>query len=661
MLIVAVMLTGVLHGCERSPVHPGLNDAKLLQLIPAYEFVFNRHAIGGFSFSPDGTRLAWSGPSGWSRALHVRSDATGAVNVFKVGGSARHWSADSRRLLILDDKSGAENHHLLRLDVDDPHATPVDLTPHSGVRVWLHQILRDDPEHVLVLHNRRDRMLRDLYRINLSTAEEELVAQNPGDGVAPITDKSGQFYAWRKPLIAGRPRGKPRAAPFTERSAISVRRDEVTRVIGVSRDRSRAWVLSNRDRDRLALFDVNIKTGWSRLVHEDERVDIKRVLMSKVLGKPVLVSSVSDYPHTVILDSQWESDLRSLLESYRGKRFGFDVVSMDPSEQRLVVAVYTHSNRRFYLLNRTNKRQTLLGESRSPDFRAVMVEPEAVEIPARDSLKLPGYLLRPAGAGARPVPLVILVHGGPWGRVVWGDPDHNADLLRAQFLANRGYAALVLNYRGSTGYGQSFMNAAVGEFGAKMQDDLIDAAHWAIARGIADPKRIAVMGYSYGGYATLMALAQHPREFACGIDIAGPTDLAKLIETFPPYWEHELSLWYSFVGDPAVASDRRRMDKVSPVNLADRIERPLLIIQGQKDVRVPPGQSAAMVAALQKAGKAVEYLTLVDMGHSLGYWAHHLAVLRASERFFADCLGGRAARLDPLEWVARLSGRLPLR
>ena len=660
VLIAAAALSGVLQGCERSPAHPALRDAKLSRLIPAHEFVFNRQAFDGFSFSPDGTRLAWTGPFGWSKALHVRSQASGIVHVFKVGGSAMHWPADSRRLLILDDKSGAENHHLWRLDVDDRDATAVDLTPHPGVRVWLHQVLTGDPEHVLVLHNRRDRTLRDLYRINLSTAAEELVAQNPGDAVAPITDSAGTFKGWRKPAVSGRPRGKPRTAPLKQRSAIAVRRNELTRVIGVSRDSSRAWVLSNRNRERIALFSVDTKTRAGRLVYQNERVDISGVRMSKVQGKPLLVSSVSDYPHSVILDGPLENDLRALLDGYRGKPFGFDIVSMDPSEQRLVVMVYTHSNRSFYLLDRAHKRHTLLGESRSPEFRAAMVAPEAVQIRTRDSLKLPGYLLRPVGSGARPVPLVILVHGGPWRRVAWSDPDHSADLLRAQFLANRGYAVLVMNFRGSTGYGQSFTAAAVGEFGAKMQNDLIDGAHWAIARGIADPQRIAVMGHSYGGYATLMALAQNPRKFACGIDIAGPTDLAKLIETFPPYWEQELGHWYSFVGDPAVASDRSRMDKVSPVHLANRIERPLLIVQGQQDVRVRPEQSTAMVEALRKAGKAVKYLTFSDMGHSLSYWAHHLAVLRASEHFLADCLGGRAARLDPLEWVARLSGRLPL-
>jgi dipeptidyl aminopeptidase/acylaminoacyl peptidase len=658
---LSAVAASLLLGCERAPVHPALSGAELPRLVPAHEFVFNRQAMGGFSFSPDGSRLAWSGPSGWRRALLVRSEATGTVNVFRVGGSGMHWSADSRRLLILDDKSGAENHHLYRLDVDDPDAKPVDLTPYPGVRVWLHQILKSDPEHVLIMHNRRVRTVRDLYRVNLSTGEEQLIAQNPGDGVVPVTDRSGKFVAWRKPAVPDRPRGKPRAPELKERSALKHVSEDVTRAVAVSSDRTQAWLLTNKGRDRVALLNLDARNGAVTALYEDPRADVGRVLMSEVQGRPILASSVADYPRTVVFDEQLAADLKPLLDQYGGMRFGFDIVSMDPAEQRLVVVVFTHANRRYYLVDRARKQNAVLGESRTADFRDAMVVPEAVEISARDGMQIPAYLLRPRGSAGKRLPMVVLVHGGPWQRVTWSDPDHNEDLLRAQFLANRGYAVLAVNFRGSTGYGRSFMTAAVGEFGAKMQDDLIDGVRWAIDAGVADSQRIAVMGHSYGGYATLMALAQNPHAFACGIDIAGPTDLARLIETFPSYWELELGHWYGYVGDPAVPADRSRMEKVSPVNWADKIERPLLIIQGEKDVRVPAEQSVHMVDRLRRAGKSVEYVAVGDMGHSTGYWAHHLLVLRRSEEFLAGCLGGRGARFDALEWIARLSGRLPLK
>jgi len=651
----------MLAGCEQRATHPALEGVELPRLVAANEFVFNRHAFGGFSFSPDGSRLAWSGPSGWSVALHVRSEATGKVNVFRVGGSGSHWSADSRRFLILDDKSGAENHHLYRLDVDHADAVPVDLTPDPGARVWLFQILKDDPEHVLILSNKRERTLRDLYRVNLSSGAHELVAQNPGDGVAPVTDATGKFLGWRKAAAASRPRGKERPPELRDRSALSRKSEDVTRAIGVSKDRSEAWVLTNSGRDRTALVHLEAGAHTHEIVYEDAMADVGRVLMSQRHGKPLLVSSVADYPRTLVLDKALEADLQIVLAAYRDVRHGYDIVSMDPVEERMVVTVYTHANRRYHLLDRKRRTQTLLGESRSAEFAASMVVPEAVSIKARDGLSLPAYLLKPAGTSSRPLPTVLLVHGGPWGRVQWSDLDQQEDLLRAQFIANRGYAVLLVNFRGSTGFGRGFMTAAVGEFGAKMQDDLIDAVRWAVDAGIADPQRLAIMGHSYGGYATLMALAQEPKTFACGIDIAGPTDLARLIETFPKYWELELSYWYGYVGDPAVSSDRERMQKVSPINLADRIERPLLVIQGEKDVRVPVEQSRVMVERLRKDGKTVEYVAVEDMGHSTGYWAHHLLVLRETERFLSTCLGGRSARIDLMEWVARLSGRLPVR
>lgn len=661
--LVAVVTTALAFGgCDRSPSHASLQSIDLPRLVPAREFVFNVEKHGGFSFSPDGTRIAWTGPHRWRSALHVRSEATGRTHVYRVGGSGRHWSADGRRMLILDDKSGAENHHLYRLDVDDPDAEPVDLTPFPGVRVWLYRVLQSDPEHVLILHNRRSHTLRDLYRINLSTGTEEVVALNPGDGIVPITDSEGKFVDWRRAAPNERARGKPLPPHMKDRSSLARKSPEVTQPVGVSEDRKQAWVLSNRGRDRVGLFHLQAEHGGeAKVLHEDARVDVGPVRVSDVDRRLLLAASVPDFPNTKVFDERLAADLKPLLDSYGNARYGFDLVSSSPDEKRLVVVVYTHANRRYYLLDRATRRSTLLGESRSVDFQADMVVPQPIEYEASDGLRVPGYLLVPSGVKGRKLPLVILVHGGPWARVAWSDLDDNEDLLRAQFLANRGYAVLVVNYRGSTGYGRTHVTAAVGEFGKAMQQDLYDGVRWAVDSGIADPERIAIVGYSYGGYATLMALAQQPKMFACGIDIAGPTDLARLIETFPPYWELELSYWYSYVGDPAVPADRDRMASVSPINLALQIERPLLVIQGTTDVRVPPEQSRALVARLQEHGRSVDYVELPQMGHSLGYWAHHLATLRRMETFLAPCLGGRAARFDALEWVARLSGRLPLR
>lgn len=658
---LAVSVAAVLCGCDRQAVHPTLEKLDLPRLIPAREFVFNDEKFSGFSFSPDGKRLSWEGPSGLRTALYVRDEQTGRTNIYRDGGSGRHWSADSKHLLILDDKSGAENHHLYRLDIDEPDAKPVDLTPFPGVRVRLHQIIASDPEHVLVLHNRRSHTLLDLYRINLRTGKEEVVAINPGDGIAALTDAEGKFLRWRRAAASDRARSKPLPSHLKDRSALAVKVPEVARVVGATPDRKQAWVLSNRGREQVALFRLEASEGTNvSLVHADSRADVSRVVFSEVDHRPLVSVSVPDYPRTTIFDDVLAAQIRPILDSYGTTRLGFDIVSKSPDEQRLVVAVYTHALRRHYLLERATGRYTVLGASRTEAFARAMRLPQPVEIEASDGLRIPAYLLRPHTSSERRFPLVVLVHGGPWHRVVWSDPDASEDLLRAQFLANRGYAVLIVNYRGSTGYGRAHMAAAVGEFGKAMQQDLLDGVRWAIDTGVADPARIAVMGHSYGGYASLMAVAQHPGQFACALDIAGPTELVRLIETFPPYWELELNYWYAYVGDPAVAADRERMQAVSPLGLAERIERPVLIMQGATDVRVPPEQSRAMVARLRELGRPVRYVELPDMGHSLGYWAHHLAVLRHTEEFLSDCLGGRAARFDALEWVARLSGRLPL-
>jgi len=279
-----------------------------------------------------------------------------------------------------------------------------------------------------------------------------------------------------------------------------------------------------------------------------------------------------------------------------------------------------------------------------------------VMITSRDDLQLHGYLTLPRGVTAKRLPMVLLVHGGPWMRS--GNPYRSEDADNAQFLANRGYAVLQMDFRGSTGYGKRLLTAAIGEFAGKMHDDLLDAVRWAVDSGIADPTRVAIMGWSYGGYAALVGMTMTPKEFACGISLGGPTDLASLIESFPPYWTADLSMWHDYVGNPAIAYDRDEMTRKSPLTYANQLQRPLLIMHGANDVRVRIDQSQRMVDALKRAGKPVEYLSIPDMGHGASWWVHRLAFLRKTEDFLHRCLGGRASRFDPFEPVAQLWQRI---
>jgi dipeptidyl aminopeptidase/acylaminoacyl peptidase len=294
----------------------------------------------------------------------------------------------------------------------------------------------------------------------------------------------------------------------------------------------------------------------------------------------------------------------------------------------------------------------LLAETVPNDFAAALVPIRPVTIPSSDGLRLRGYLTLPRGVAPGPLPMVLHVHGGPWMSTGWGEPTSSEDAAYAQFLANRGYAVLQVDFRGSSGYGREFMNAAIGEFAGRMQDDLLDAVRWAVERGIADPAHVAIMGWSYGGYAALVGLSMTPKAFACGVSVSGPTDLASLIESFPPYWKVDLSRWQDFVGDPEIPEDREQMTRKSPLAHAQQVERPVLIIHGARDVRVLVDQSDRMVAALRRAGKPVEYLRIPDMGHDSGWWVYQLAVLRKTEDFLQRCLGGRASRFDWFDAVA---------
>ena len=647
-LAIVVVLAG-LAGCTAPADHPALKDARLPSLVQAHRFAYRPDTQRGHQLSPDGRKLAWIGPSYLRSALFVRHNDTGKVHRYAVLTGAFQWTPDGRRLLSTStDTSGAENTHIVMLDTDDPAATAVDLTPYPGVRATIHQILAANPAQLLVYHNRRDLKLFDLYRIDLNTRKETLVAQNPGDGVAPLTSRSGSFTGWQKSRDAQRPveeRGKPRQTRAPE---LLKNPDETFRVLGGNADGTVVWALSNRGRDRIALVAAHRKLQWEKVVHEDPHVDVTRVAMSRVTGEPLVAYTQPGLPQATILNTKLREDLDGLLKAQGSDPFALEIVSSDAVEKRMVIATTSSTAQRHYLLDRTQRKYTLLSENADDSAPSATVQP--ITITSRDGLPLHGYLTLPRGVAAKRLPMVLLVHGGPWLRT--GSPYRSQDADNARFLANRGYAVLQVDFRGSTGYGKQFLNAAIGEFAGKMHEDLLDAVRWAVEGGIADPARVAIMGWSYGGYAALVGMTLTPKQFACGISLAGPTDLATLIEAFPPYWASDLSMWKDYVGNPAIAQDREEMTRKSPLTHADKTQGPLLIVHGAKDVRVRIDQSERMVDALKRAGKPVEFLAIPDMGHGADWWVHRLAFLRKTEDFLQRCLGGRASRFDPFEPIA---------
>ena len=651
-IVWIVFVLPFLPACTAPADDPALKDATLPPLIQAHRFAYRGTTYGSYQLSPDGEKLAWMGPFFMRSRLFVRDNRSGEVRRYRTGSANFQWSGDSKRLLYTADTTGTENTHVYMIDLTDAAGEPVDLTPHPGIKAGIQQIVAGEHERVLVYHNLRDPRLTDVYSIDLDTRRETLVAENPGNAISPIMSSQGKVQGWYTSRETFRP-SEQRKQPLAERrSALLTHPGETFSVLGRSPDGAFVWALSSRGRDRIALVAAHPTLGWERVVFSDPKVDVRSVAMSRVTGQPLIASAQPGYPRYEILDADLRKDLEGLIKAQSTEPFGLEIVSTDNAEKRLIVLIYTSTQHRYYLVDRTARTFTHLADAVPADLAQALSPMQPVSFTSRDGLQLSGYLTLPRGVPAKALPMVLFVHGGPWLHTNWGDPLRSEDGSYAQFLANRGYAVLQVDFRGSTGYGRSFAAAAVGEFAGKMQDDLLDGVAWAVDRGIADPKRVAIMGWSYGGYASLVGLTMTPDVFACGVSFGGPTDLATLIESFPPYWTVDLSAWHDYVGDPAIAEDRKEMTLKSPLTHAASVQRPVLIVQGANDVRVRVDQARRMVDALRRSGKSVEYLEVPGMGHGMGYWAHRLAILRRTETFLHACLGGRASRFDPLEPVA---------
>ncbi len=639
---VIFLLAGLLPlACTTpAPVPAPAAGADPPRLIPLGSFFANREANWGYRVSPDGTRLGWIASHLGRSTIFFKRIGTDAVGIVDTHSqrSVRSftWTRDSRRVLYLQDRDGDENQHVYLADTERPEAAPRDLTPWPGALSWLERVVRSDPEHVVIGSNRRDRVVFDLYRVSLNTAEATLLAENPGDVVAWITDWDGRPRARLRHLEPDARALEVRWAGIWRRLQTFDLEEFDVRLLGVTPDDRGLWLLSSRGHDRRSLVRIDLETGAESLVHAHPRVDLEGVTLSERTRSPLAAAAVPDYPQTRIFDAGLAAEVAGLL---RAMPTGLNILSLDADERRATVELYTDRGYEAYLLERGSGRPVLLGRSASLAFADALATVEPVSFTARDGLSLHGYLTRPPGFSA-PGPMVLLVHGGHWSRDYWGyDPV-------VQFLANRGYAVLQVNYRGSTGYGRRFMELAIGEYAGKMHDDLIDGVRWAVERGIADPARIAISGGSYGGYATLVGLTFTPDVFACGVAVVGMSNLVTLYENMPPYWKFSFAPRFrKYVGDPSRPEDRRRLEDKSPLFRADRVQRPVLIIHGANDARVKLAESEQMVAALKAAGKDVRFVVLGDEGHlrSYGNWRNSMRHYGEMERFLAACLGGRAS------------------
>lgn len=637
--LVLLGLSLVLAGCATGPTHHSLASGQLPRLIPVRDFVANIDSIGHFRISPDGRKLAWKAVAGTREEIFVKTvgQEDGHSLGFNAQGYSFVWAQDSRRLLFIKDAGGNENFHLFLADTTRTSQTPVDITPLENTRVHIQQLIENDPAHILIVHNGRDKTVFDLYRLNIDTGKQTLLYKNTGEVVRLMTDRQGRLKGRIRQNGSERFLELPGSDNTHWTTALSWTQDDEIHPLEFTKDGRALWLLSNRGRDKRALVRFDTQTARESVVYAHPSVDVQYALISQVNHMPVLAYAQPDYPHIEVLDHT----LHDVVESFRKDGpVGLYVNSADNAEHRVTIAVNTDRDVRHYLYDRRTGETTLLGVGATHAFADALSTVKPVKFKARDGLLLHGYLTVPQGADNKRLPMVMLVHGGPFARYIWNYNRH------VQFLANRGYAVLQVNYRGSSGYGRAFMEKAVGEFAGKMHTDLIDGVNWAVQQGIADPDHVAIVGGSYGGYATLVGMTMTPETFACGIDIVGPADLESLTRDFPPYWKPFNYRWLKYVGNPDNPADVKRMRRQSPLYYADRLQKPLLIVQGANDVRVKQQQSDRMVEALRGAGKPVDYMVIAGEGHRIRHWKNRLKVYRATEDFLAECLNGRSSGFD---------------
>ena len=637
-----------------------VHSSDQLPLIPR-KVLFGNAVKDKPTISPGGTRIAYlaPGPEGvlniWVATIGQKDDKM-VTNDRRQGIFDYAWGYSDDHILFFQDNSGDENDHLKGVDLRSGNVR--DLTPFEDVRAT--NLLKDDqhPEEVLVGLNLRDRRLFDMYRVHLVTGALTLEAQNPGDVIGWSVDRDFHIRAatafqddlstairvrdsvtspWRDLLVT----------PF-ERTPFLGQYNGGSLVTGFTQDGKYLFAVTAQNSDTTQLVKLDVATGKIvEVVGHDPKADLwdktgrYEVMVDKKTGDVQAAVFCYMKPEYQGYQPAITEDLQILKKHESG---AFHIVSRDAADSIWIVGYVSDIKpETYYLYRRASKVPEFLMNTHPELEKYKLAEQQAVQIPARDGMKLPSYLTLPPGPVKKNLPLVLLVHGGPWHRMEWGfDPE-------IQWLANRGYAVLVVNFRGSTGFGVQFMNAGTGQWcTGSMQHDLTDSVQWAIQQGIADPKRVAISGGSYGGYATLCGVAFTPDLYAAAVDQVGPSDVGYLLSSFPQYWKPVKKRWIRRIGIDAetdVAGNR----KISPLYHVENIRTPLLITHGSNDPRVKQDASDRIVQALRDKKAVVTYLVYPDEGHGLYREPNILDNVARTEEFLAKYLNGRLEPVQPVE------------
>ena len=630
-----------------APLTTSAQNGKLPPLIDR-ELFFGNPEISGAQISPDGRYVAFFKPYKETRNIWVKrtgdpyTAAKLITNDTKRPVPQYFWSRDGKYILFVQDQLGDENYNVYAVD---PASTPAtgqevptarNLTAAKGVRAMLYSVPKNDPDIMYVGLNDRDKSWHDLYRVRISTGERTLMRQNTERIAGWVFDNSGTLRLALRTTDKGDTEIL-RVDPTGFTQVYSCNVFESCGPLRFSKGNSKVYMETNKgspDLTRLVLFDPVTKT--EQLVESDplNRVDFGNATFSDLTDELIATSYQDDRTRIYWKDKAWEADYNLLKSKLPGKEI---VPASSTSDERLwmIVATSDREPGERYLFDRDTKKLTLQYQVFDKLPRESLAPVKSISYTSADGLTVPAYLTLPVGVAPKNLPLVVFPHGGPWARDSWG---YSAI---PQFLANRGYAVLQPNFRGSTGYGKKFLNAGNNEWGQKMQDDLTSGVRYLIAQGIADPKRVGIMGGSYGGYATLAGLAFTPDVYAAGVSIVGPSNLITLLNSIPPYWEAGRIIFHERMGNPNTPAGRAQLERQSPLNSANKIKAPLLVVQGANDPRVNRAESEQLVIALRDRGFPVEYILAPDEGHGFARPINNLVLFTTAEKFLAKHLGGR--------------------
>ena len=615
-------------------------------LIPR-EKLFGNPEKASPQISPDGKHLAFRAPRDgvmnvWLAPKDNIAAAVPVTNDRTTGISQYFWAYTNEHILFLQDNNGDEDFHLFCTSLDGK--TVKDLTPLAKIRASVMGVSEKFPDTVLVGINDRDQhFLHDVYRVNIVTGERQLMVQNPGFAAfLPDHDfnvKAAFSFTPQGGIDVMTPDAQVRDG-WTKLFSIGPEDSMTTQPAGFDKTGNILYLIDSRNRDTAAFKTLDLKSGKLTDVFATDSADVDNLVTHPTEHHVQAVGYTYDRPKFEILDEAIRGDFKYLQGLERGD---LSIGSRSQDDQTWTVVYDTDNGPvKFYLYDRANKKAKFLFSHRPELEKLPLATMRSEIIKSRDGLKLVSYLTLPNGCDAnadgrpeKPMPMVLLVHGGPWARDTWGfNPLH-------QLFANRGYAVLSVNYRGSTGFGKNFINAANGEWAGKMHDDLKDSVAWAVKEGIADENKVAIMGGSYGGYATLVGLTFTPELFACGVDIVGPSNLVSLMENPPPYWMPMMPLMKNRVGDWETDDGRKFLESRSPLSKASEIRRPLLIGQGAKDPRVKQAESDQIVSALKTKNIPVTYMLYPEEGHGFDRPENNLAFFAVTEVFLSNHLGGK--------------------